>query len=30
MLKKFGMNDCKAINTPMGTNGNLDSEVATW
>jgi hypothetical protein len=26
MLKKFGMNDSKAISTPMGTNGNLDSD----
>ena len=25
MLKKFGMDDAKAISTPMGTNGNLDS-----
>ena len=25
MLKKFGMNESKAISTPMGTNGNLDS-----
>jgi hypothetical protein len=25
MLKKFGMIDSKAISTPMGTNGNLDS-----
>ena len=24
MLKKFGMDDAKAISTPMGTNGNLD------
>jgi hypothetical protein len=26
MLKKFGMIDSKAISTPMGTNGNLDSD----
>ena len=26
MLKKFGMEDAKAIHTPMGTNGNLDSD----
>ncbi|XP_066341492.1 uncharacterized protein [Miscanthus floridulus] len=26
MLKKFGMDDAKAISTPMGTNGNLDSD----
>jgi hypothetical protein len=26
MPKKFGMEDAKAINTPMGTNGNLDSD----
>jgi hypothetical protein len=25
MLKKFGMNDSKAISTPMGINDNLDS-----
>ena len=25
MLKKFGMDDGKAISTPMGTNGILDS-----
>jgi hypothetical protein len=31
MLKKFSMNEAKKISTPMGTNGNLDSdEVATW
>ena len=23
MLKKFGINDTKAISTPMGTNGKL-------
>ena len=28
MLKKFGMSDSKAISTPMGTNGNLDSDVS--
>ena len=26
MLKKFGMEDAKEISTPMGTNGNLDSD----
>ena len=26
MIKKFGMSDSKAISTPMGTNGNLDSD----
>ena len=26
MLKKFGMDESKAISTSMGTNGNLDSE----
>jgi hypothetical protein len=26
MLKKFGMEDAKAISTSMGTNGNLDSD----
>ena len=26
MLKKFGMNEAKAISTPMETNGNLDSD----
>ena len=31
MLKKFGMDDVKAISTPMGTNRSLDSDaVATW
>ena len=25
MLKKFGIDDAKIISTPMGTNGNLDS-----
>jgi spore maturation protein CgeB len=28
MLKKFGMNDAKAISTPMGTNGNLNSDAS--
>jgi hypothetical protein len=28
MLKKFRMNDAKAISTPMGTNGNLDSDAS--
>ena len=26
MFKKLGMNDSKSISTPMGTNGNLDSD----
>src|ERR1043165_2821448 len=26
MLKRFGMNDSKSINTPMPTNGNLDKD----
>ena len=26
MLKKFGIDDAKAISTPMGTNGSLDSD----
>jgi hypothetical protein len=26
LLKKFGMDDAKAISTPIGTNGNLDSD----
>jgi hypothetical protein len=31
MLKKFGLDDAKAISTPIGTNGNLDSDAsATW
>ena len=31
MIKKFGMSYCKVISTPMGTNGNLDSDArATW
>ena len=28
MLKKFGMNEAKAISSPMGTNGNLDSDAS--
>jgi len=28
MLKKFGMDDAKAISTPMGTNGSLDSDTS--
>jgi hypothetical protein len=28
MLKKFSMNESKAISTPMGTNGNLDSDAS--
>ena len=28
MIKKFGMIDNKAISTPMGTNGNLDSDAS--
>ena len=28
MLKKFGMNDAKAISTPMGINGSLDSDAS--
>ena len=28
MLKKFGMIDSKVISTPMGTNGNLDSDAS--
>jgi hypothetical protein len=28
MLKKFGMDDAKAISTLMGTNGNLDSDAS--
>jgi hypothetical protein len=28
MLKKFGMNEEKAISTPMGTNRNLDSDAS--
>jgi hypothetical protein len=28
MLKKFGMDESKAISTPMGTNGNCDSDAS--
>ena len=28
MLKKFGMSDSKAINTPIGTNDNLYSDAS--
>jgi hypothetical protein len=28
MLKKFGMEDAKAISTPMGTNRSLDSDAS--
>ena len=28
MIKKFGMSDSKAISTPIGTNGNLDSDAS--
>ena len=28
MLKKFDMNEAKAISTPMGTNKNLDSDAS--
>jgi hypothetical protein len=28
MLKKFGMEDAKSISTPMGINGNLDSDAS--
>ena len=28
MIKKFGMSDSKAISTPMGTNGILDSDAS--
>ena len=28
MLKKFGMDDTKAISTPMGTSGSLDSDAS--
>jgi hypothetical protein len=28
MLKKFGMDESKAISTPMGTNKNLDSDTS--
>jgi hypothetical protein len=30
MLKKFGMDNAKAISTPMVTNGSLNSDGATW
>ena len=30
ILKKFGMDDAKAISTPMETNGNLVMLVAIW
>ena len=29
MLKKFGMDDAKAISTPMGTSGSLDSDASS-
>ena len=29
MLKKFGMDDSKAISTPMGTSGSLDSDASS-
>ena len=28
MLKKFGMDDAKAISTPIGTSGSLDSDAS--
>ena len=28
MIKKFGMDDAKAISTPMWTNGSLDSDAS--
>ena len=28
MLKKFGIDDAKAISTPIGTSGNLDSDTS--
>ena len=28
MLKKFGMSDSKAISTPIGTYGNLNSDAS--
>ena len=28
MLKKFGMDESKAISTPMGKNGSLDSDAS--
>ena len=30
MPKKFEMDDAKVISTPMGTNGNLDSDVSGY
>jgi hypothetical protein len=30
MLKKFGMNDSKTTSTPIGTNGNLDSDASDY
>jgi hypothetical protein len=29
MLKKFGMDDAKSFSTPMGKNGNLDSDASS-
>ena len=28
MIKKFGISDSKVISTPMGINGNLDSDAS--
>ena len=28
MLKKFEMDDAKAVSTPIGTNGNLDNDAS--
>ena len=28
MLEKFGMNEAKPISTPLGTNGNLNSDAS--
>ena len=28
MLRKFGMDEAKPISTPIGTNGNLDSDAS--
>ena len=28
MLKKFGMDEARAISTPMGTNGSMDSDAS--
>jgi hypothetical protein len=28
MLKKFGMSDSMSISTPIGKNGNLDSDAS--